>query len=255
MLNIKNYSRPSSLEEAWDLMQRPGSKLASGMMWTRLTGGNIENLIDLQDLKLRYIEENEDRFIIGSMTTLRDLETNEGFYNYTCGASEEALKHIVGVQFRNLATVGGSICGKFGFSDVISLLLPLNTTLTFYKAGDISLNDFLDSKPFSDILLSVTVKKEDIKVRYCSLRKNFTDFPVITLCTVLDKEGLIRTSSGSRPAKALLKVFNREGKSNSEMAELIADSYTTGSNSRGSAEYRSHLLKVFAERSLDSLEG
>ena len=37
----------------------------------------------------------------------------------------EAVRHIVGVQFRNCATVGGSVYGRFGFSDVLTLLLAL----------------------------------------------------------------------------------------------------------------------------------
>lgn len=39
---------------------------------------------------------------------------------------KESLRHIVGVQFRNLATVGGSLWGRFGFSDVLTLLLALD---------------------------------------------------------------------------------------------------------------------------------
>lgn len=49
------------------------------------------------------------------MVSLRDLELCPSFAAYTQGASKEALRHIVGVQFRNLATIGGSLCGRFGF--------------------------------------------------------------------------------------------------------------------------------------------
>lgn len=56
------------------------------------------------------------------MTTLRDLELHPGLEAYTGGAMKESLRHIVGVQFRNLATVGGSFSGALGFqmSDSVS---------------------------------------------------------------------------------------------------------------------------------------
>ncbi len=43
------------------------------------------------------------------MTSLRALEVHEGLNAYTGGAVKESLRHIVGVQFRNCATVGGSL--------------------------------------------------------------------------------------------------------------------------------------------------
>ena len=55
---------------------------------------------------------------IGCMVTLRQMELHEGLSHYTEGAVKDAFRHIVGVQFRNLATVGGSLFGRFGFSDV-----------------------------------------------------------------------------------------------------------------------------------------
>ena len=49
------------------------------------------------------------------MTTLHDLELHAGLNQYTNNSMKEAMRHIVGVQFRNLATVGGSIYGRYGF--------------------------------------------------------------------------------------------------------------------------------------------
>lgn len=39
------------------------------------------------------------------MVTLRELETNEQLNHFTQGAIKESVRHIVGVQFRNLATL------------------------------------------------------------------------------------------------------------------------------------------------------
>lgn len=66
------------------------------------------------------------------MVTLRELETNKLLNELTYGAFSESVKHIVGVQFRNLATVGGSVFGRYGFSDIITLLVALNAEVQLY---------------------------------------------------------------------------------------------------------------------------
>ena len=66
--------------------------------------------------------------------SLREIELHEGLYAYTQGAVRDALKDIVGVQFRNLATVGGSIWGRFGFSDVLTMFLAMDTYVELFRA-------------------------------------------------------------------------------------------------------------------------
>ena len=61
------------------------------------------------------------------MCTLRQLETNTDLNRYFDGLMREMVRHIVGVQFRNGATVGGSLYGRYGFSDVLTALLVLDT--------------------------------------------------------------------------------------------------------------------------------
>ena len=105
MLNIQNYIKVESLEEAYELNQKKNNKIIGGMMWMRMGDSRINTAIDLSGLGLDKIEENDDEFRIGCMVTLRQLEVHDGFNQYTGGCVKEALRHIVGVQFRNLATV------------------------------------------------------------------------------------------------------------------------------------------------------
>ena len=69
----------------------------------------------------------------------------EGLSHYTEGAVKDAFRHIVGVQFRNLATVGGSLFGRFGFSDVLTLLLALDCDVELYKGGIMSIQEFAET--------------------------------------------------------------------------------------------------------------
>ena len=135
MITIQNYVRAQSLEEAWQLNQNKRNRILGGMLWLRLGSGAVGTAIDLCDLGLDAIEETDEQFSIGAMVTLRDLELHAGLNTYTHHAVADAVQDIVGVQFRNMATVGGSIWGRFGFSDVLTVFLALDTYVQLYQSG------------------------------------------------------------------------------------------------------------------------
>ena len=165
MFTIQNYHRARSLEEAWELNQKKNNRIVGGMLWMRMSRRGIGTAIDLCDLGLDTIEERDDCFTIGAMTSLRSLEIHPGLNAYTGNAIADALRDIVGVQFRNMATVGGSLWGRFGFSDVLTVLLALDTHVQLYRGGLIPLEDFAKMKPDNDLLVSVVVKKTPAAVR------------------------------------------------------------------------------------------
>ena len=168
MLRIKEYRKVLSLEEAYELNQKKTNHIIGGGLWLKIGDRNLMTAIDLCNLGLNTIEETEDEFIIGCMVTLRDLETHTGLNQYTFGAVKESVRHIVGVQFRNCATVGGSIYGRFGFSDVLTLFAALDSYVELYHAGMMPVDQFIDQKYDNDILVAVHVKKVPLKVTYLS---------------------------------------------------------------------------------------
>ena len=250
MITIQKYVRAQSLEEAWQLNQNNRSRILGGMLWLRLGKGSVNTVIDLCDLGLNTIEETEEQFSIGAMVTLRDIELHEGLNTYCGGAVANAVKDIVGVQFRNMATVGGSIWGRFGFSDVLTVFLAMDSYVELYKGGIVPLEQFAGMKKDNDILVRLIVKKTPCKVVYSSMRNQRTDFPVIA-CTVAQVGGEYRASIGARPARAMLIRSEKAA----EFASFVAENVPTEGNLRGSAAYRTHLIKVLVERSLNELGG
>lgn len=250
-MTIQNYVRAQSLEEAWQLNQKKRNHILGGMMWLRLGSGSFGTAIDLQDLGLQTIEESDDQFSIGAMVTLRDIEQDTGLNQYTGGAARQAVKDIVGVQFRNMATVGGSIWGRFGFSDVLTLFLALDTYVELYKAGIVPLKEFAQRKPDGDILVRLIVKKSPCRIAYTAMRNQSTDFPVLT-CAVSWINGEYRASIGARPGRAMLITCEKAVDPKSFAAEA-AEQVPTGSNMRGSAAYRTHLIRVLTERAMTEL--
>lgn len=246
MITVQKYVRAQSLEEAWQLNQSRMNRIMGGMLWMRLGTYGVNTMIDLCDLGLDKIEENDEEFSIGAMATLRDIEMHEGLFSYTKGAVRNAVKDIVGVQFRNMATVGGSIWSRFGFSDVLTVFLSLDTYVELYKGGIIPLEEFSRMKADNDILVRIIVKKTPCEVSYTAMRNQSTDFPVLC-CAVSVLNGEMRAVIGARPARAII-VRNEENKSIDEFCGYVAENTSTGSNMRGSAEYRKHLIKVLVKR-------
>ncbi len=261
MITIQKYVRAQSLEEAWQLNQSKKNRILGGMLWMRLGSGSVNTAIDLSELGLNAIEENEEEFSIGAMVTLRDLEVHEGLNSYSHGAIKNAVKDIVGVQFRNMATVGGSIWGRFGFSDVLTVFLAMDTYVELYKGGIVSLEEFASQKMDNDILVRIIVKKRPINVVYTSMRNQSTDFPVLA-CAISCLDGEYKLSIGARPNRAMVcrdeKGILSGGiteESAKAFGQYAAETIPTGSNMRGSAAYRSRLVNVLTERSLKELGG
>ena len=261
MITIQNYVRPTSIEEAWQLNQNKKNRILAGMLWTRLEKGSVGTAIDLCDLNLNTIEEDETQFTIGAMATLRDIEIHPGLNEYSNKSIYNAVKDIVGVQFRNMASVGGSIWGRFGFSDVLTVFLAMDTYVELYKGGLVSLSKFVTMKKDNDILVRLIVKKTKGKLTYCSMRNQRTDFPVFA-CAVSCIGDEWRVSVGARPGRAVLvrdeKILLGDGineENAKRFASYVAEQVPTGSNLRGSDVYRTHLIKVLVERSLNELGG
>lgn len=254
MITFSNYVKAKSLEEAYELNQKKGNAVIGGMLWMKMSKKRFNTIIDLSQLGLDKIEETDDEFRIGCMVTLRDIEQHKRFNEYTCGAACESVRHIVGVQFRNLATVGGSVFGRYGFSDVLTMFMALESYVELYKGGIVPISEFAAMKYDRDILVRIIVKKTPISVNYQSVRNAKTDFPVLT-CAVSKLGESVKAIIGARPMKACVvedsQGFFKDGINDDAVkafAEYAAENITVGSNLRGSAEYRKQLAGVLVRR-------
>lgn len=267
MVKIKNYLKAQSLEEAYEQNQKRTACILGGMVWLKMGSRNISTAIDLSGLGLDTIKETDQEFVIGCMTPLRDLELHEGLNTYTQGAMRESLRHIVGVQFRNCATVGGSLWGRYGFSDVLTMFLALDTYVELYRGGIISLAKFAEMPKDRDILVNVIVKKAAMKTVYISQRNTETDFPVLT-CAVSLTGDKVRTVYGARPSRAMILEDKNgilegiSGMDEKERCEAIGkfaryagETVPTAGNMRASGEYRSLLVRVLTKRALEAIGG
>lgn len=260
MLTIQNYVRAGSLEEAYALCQKKNNVVLGGMLWLKMQRNRVDTAIDLSGLGLDQIEETDSEYRLGAMVTLRQLELHTGLDRLTQGAMAESVRHIVGVQFRNLATVGGSVFGRFGFSDVLTLLLALDARVVLQGAGELSLEEFCARPPFRDILVRVIVPKGAEGTVYLSQRNSATDFPVLT-CAIARREGAFRFAIGARPGRARVYLDEKgllSGRITRDsalaMGEDLSRRVPMGDNLRAGAEYRTKICQALVRRGLLKLE-
>lgn len=272
MFYYNQYVRAQSLDEAYELYQKKPNFVLGGMLWLKMKNKTLGTAIDLCDLGLDQIDEDENEFRIGAYATLRQIETHEALNAYTHGAIAESVRHIVGVQFRNVATVGGSIWGRFGFSDVMTIFRALGAKVQLHKAGIMDLDEFAAlPRTTRDVLVSVIVPKNAKGVVYLSQRNQSTDFPVLT-CAVANRSGRYVAVIGASPYMAE-PVWDEEGildgladaktdgnaalTDNSEtnakidkFAGYVAEHIRFGSNIRAGAEYREIICRVLTRRAV-----
>lgn len=253
MNQIEQYLRPSTLEEAYEAAQRKNSAVLGGMLWLRLGSRRITTAIDLCDLGLTGIEDTGSGWQIGAYTTLRSLETDPELDAWSGGLFRKALAPIVGVQFRNMATVGGSVFGRFGFSDVITALLAMNASVVLYKAGEIPLEEYCRMGRVRDILTHVRIPREALFLSYQAHRNAAADFPVLNVCAAL-REGELTVAVGARPLQAVVyRIPAEECADVQTIADRIAAASAFASNTRGTEEYRRHLCRVLVRRAAEEV--
>lgn len=256
MFTARDYIKAGTLEEAYTLNQKRSNRIIGGMMWLKMSRKSYGTLIDLSGLSLNQITEDEDTFHIGAMCTLRQLETHPGLDACFGGYFSQALSPIVGVQFRNTATVGGSVYGRYGFSDVLTALLALDCEVETYPGGRMPLAAYL-RKPYDrDILTQLILHKDGRRAAYLSQRRTATDFPVLTCALSQSTDEKWHIVLGARPLRAMeidnhLSPCPTREEITRFAGELSPDLF--GSNQRGSREYRHILAEVLLRRGIGQI--
>ena len=258
ILKINNYIKVESLKEAFALLQSDKKNLiVGGGAWIKQTNKEVETMIDLEKLNLSTIVEDEKTIKIGASVTLRQIEVNETIQHHANGILVEAISKIMGLSIRNLATIGGSIMGKYSFSDILTPLIVMNVDLEFYDSGIVSLAQFMSQKPLDDILLSIIIHKEPLKGYFYTMKKTALDFAVVNVSVT--KGEIIKIAIGARPSisilteKAMAYINNQSDISQeviNETARIAIEETKFGTNGRASKEYRESIAEVYIRRGL-----
>ncbi|WP_195335057.1 FAD binding domain-containing protein [Paraclostridium bifermentans] len=257
MFTLTDIVQPNTLEEAYSILtKRKNNQILGGTAFLRMGKKRIGTGIELSNLNLDYIKEDDNFIEIGAMTTLRSLETSDIIKNNS-KILTDSVRDIIGVQFRNVVTVGGSVFSKYGFSDLIVALLCLDTEVETFKCGRISLDEFLNKNYKKDILTKIYINKNNKNAVYKSMRNAKSDYPILNV-SVSKLENEFKICIGARPQRAKVAIeasqflsSNQLNDENIEKAiDLIKNDIEFGTNMRASKEYREQISKVLVKRAI-----
>lgn len=257
MFTLTDIVQPNTLEEAYSILtKRKNNQILGGTAFLRMGKKRIGTGIELSNLNLDYIKEDDNFIEIGAMTTLRSLETSDIIKN-NFKILTDSVRDIIGVQFRNVVTVGGSVFSKYGFSDLIVALLCLDTEVETFKCGRISLDEFLNKNYGKDILTKIYINKNNKNAVYKSMRNAKSDYPILNV-SVSKLENEFKICIGARPQRAKVAIeasqFLSRNQLNDENIEkainLIKNDIKFGTNMRASKEYREQISKVLVKRAI-----
>ena len=258
MFTVRDVQQPETLDEAYKILSGGrNNTVLGGCAFLKMGRKRISVAVDLSGLSLDYIREADDSIEIGAMTTLRELETHPICQENFNGILAQAVRNIIGVQFRNGVTVGGSVFARYGFSDLIPALLVLESEVELYKAGLIPLREFLQGPYVKDILVCLRIPKSRRAAAYCSFRKSASDFAVLNAAVSKSGDSWL-IAVGARPGRATLALNSaellRQGdlseRKLDEAAQKAAAELTFGTNARGTASYRQALCRVLVKKGI-----
>lgn len=259
MFTLAEIKVPNTVEEAYEVLsKRKNNAVLGGCAYLRMGKKRIGTAIELSNLGLDYIKENENEFEIGAMTTFRQLETNKELNEYFGHVLSKSVENIIGVQFRNIVTIGATVFSKYSFSDLITGLLCLNTDVELFKGGRMSLQEFLDRDYEKDLLVKIYIKKTNIKATYKDMRNSKSDYAIVNTSVSVDENNNWKLIVGARPrgakvaeeASKFLSSVEANAENINKACEMAVNELAFGTNMRGTEEYRKAVSKVLLKRGI-----
>lgn len=247
MFTIERIVQPDSVASALEhLRANRRNIILGGTTFLKMSDANYKTGIDLTRLALNRIEDTGDMIRCGAMVSYGELENHPAINTYY-PALVQALRGIVGRAFRNSVTLGASVFARYGFSDIIPVLVAADAKLLLAEQGEVTLETFIGQARQRDILLEVVLPKVKRRQSYYAFRQSTGDFSLINLALWRDADDY-RIVVGARPggSQLLPRVANtcRAGADYDKLRSVLADECVTHGNLRASADYRLQLAKV-----------
>lgn len=273
------YEAPESLGEAIDLLRADGDEakvLAGGQSlipMVKLRFATPGLLVDINGLPgLGYHRTEDGMLRVGALCRHVDLEFSNGLGRWPLMAS--AAPMIADPIVRNRGTLVGSVCHADPQGDWASVLLALGGEIVAESATGrrvIPMADFVTG-PFQNALLPGEVAVE-ARIpaptgtpygRYLKLERRVGDFATVGVAVALETEGgrvtragiaLTGVGAGNIEATAAADVLVESTVDDDvveEAARLAAEAAQPGSDHRGSADYKRHVVRTFVTRALES---
>ncbi len=273
------YHRPKSLREAASLIGKneEAKFLAGGhsllpLMKLRLAAPTL--LVDLRKVPgLRGAQREDGQWRIGAMTRHADLQDNADL-----GVVQKAASLIADQQVRNRGTIGGSIAHGDPASDLPTVLLALDGTVTITGQGG-GTREVAAADVFQDYLTTAVGPGEILtEIRlpvmdgwgygYQKFNRRSEDWAMVGVVALVKKAGdgscedvrIGLTHMGSTPLRAsaveqALRGQGLDAQSIASAAEQAAEGTDPPGDLNATPDYKRHLARVLTRRALEQAAG
>lgn len=179
---------------------------------------------------------HQDEGSIGAAVFLNDLKEPKMLWQVSQGVADHTI--------RNQLTIGGNICGKLPFREVVLPLLALGAEVEILSHGQMireplkeRFDKFLRLQP-GELVVRFYLPRTELPYRYQRYTVNGSvDYPLLTYLAVKTDQGYFIGLSGfgAIPQYGWFETWDEA---------TILESFTAVSNDRGSADYRKKLLAI-----------
>jgi carbon-monoxide dehydrogenase medium subunit len=275
-----DYTAPESLEDALRALAEGGEDakvLAGGhsllpLMKLRLAAPTL--LVDLRKIPgLRGAQREDGQWRIGPMTRHADLQDNAAL-----GIVQKAASLIADQQVRNRGTIGGSIAHGDPASDLPTVLLALDGTVTITGQGG-GTREVAAADMFQDYLTTAVGPGEVLtEIRlpvldgwgygYEKFNRRAEDWAMVGVVAVVKKAGdgscedvrIGLTHMGSTPlrataAESALRGQGLDAQSIANAAKQAAEGTDPPGDLNATPDYKRHLAQVLTRRALEQAAG
>ncbi len=277
---MSSYLRPAELSEALEALSAEKRVIVAGgtdFYPARVGKPLVENFLDITAISgLRAIEERDDHYYIGSLTTWTDL-LREPLPSWFDGL-KLAAREIGGVQIQNAGTICGNVCNASPAADGVPNLMTLEAEVQMASARgerSVPIKAFITGNRQtvlqSDELvtgLRIPTPKRPARAHFLKLgARKYLVISIVMVAAVVEVESeavaAARIAVGSCSVVAQrLKELEREivgRRLNAELGDVArADHLSSLSpidDVRGTAAYRNDAALTIVRRTLSELGG
>jgi aerobic carbon-monoxide dehydrogenase medium subunit len=275
-----DYAAPETVEDVLRALAEGGedAKILAGghsllpLMKLRLAAPSL--LVDLRKVPgLRGVQRDDGSWRIGAMTRHADLQVNAEL-----GVVAEVASHIADQQVRNRGTIGGSIVHGDPASDLPTVFLALDGTLTVTQQGGAT-REIAAADMFQDYLTTAVAPGEVVtEIRlpamdgwghgYQKFNRRAEDWAMVGVVALVKKAGdgscedvrIGLTHMGSIPLRAkaaedALRGQGLDAAGIARAAEQAAEGTDPPGDLNATPDYKRHLARVLTRRALEEAAG
>lgn len=275
LINLVEYHRPRDLQEALRLLCRPRPRtvpLAGGSTLLGSDDGDVEAVVDLQDLGLRYVKADAEAQAVrlGAMATLADVSGCQALQSIYDGIIAEAAHRCAGSVLRHQATLGGAVAVADPADELLVALLAGDAQVTMHAPDEthLPLSGFLARREewlaAHALVTEVSVGRppEGTGAALQRVARTPADAPIVCAAAVLSADGgrciaarLALGGVAERPARlceveAMLVGQALSAAQIEAAAERVSELVQPPGDFRGSAAYRKAMAGVLSGRVL-----